>query len=391
MMNLPTWPHFEADEISAVSNVLSSGKINYWTGEIGKKFEKEFANSFGCSYGIALANGTLALEAALQSLGIGPGDDVVVPCRTFIATASCVVARGARPIVADIDPISQTITAKNILEVLTPNTKAVIPVHLAGWPCEMDAILEVAKQYNLKVVEDCAQAIGAKYKGRYVGSFGDVAAFSFCQDKIITTGGEGGMLITNNSEIWRKAWAYKDHGKNPDKAFVRESSAGFRWLHESFGSNWRMTEMQSAIGTLQLQKLSKWLEIRKKNATIFTECFKNIPSLRVTIPFEEIEHAYYKYYVFIRPEMLKDGWNRDAILKEIINLGIPCGSGGCGELYLEKAFVNANLAPPDRFPVAKSLSETSLMLVVHPTLNEEHIHYMCDCIKSVMLKATKGT
>lgn len=262
------WPYYSADEINAVNAVLCSGKVNYWTGEECRQFEKEFASFCNCSYAIALANGTVALELALRALDIGSGDEVVVPSRTFVATASSVVNCGARPVFADVDRHSQNITADTIQKVLSSNTKAIIPVHLAGWPCDMDTILELAAKYKLKVIEDCAQAHGATYKGRPVGSLGDVAAFSFCQDKIISTGGEGGMLVTNNQDIWNKAWSFKDHGKSYDAIYNQTHPPGFRWLHRSFGSNLRMTEMQAAIGRMQLRKLPQWHKQRNLNAEV---------------------------------------------------------------------------------------------------------------------------
>lgn len=383
---LPTWPYFAEDEINEVVKVLKSGKINYWTGKECSLFEKEFADFVGTKYAISLANGTVALELALHALGIGPGDDVIVPSRTFIASASSVVAIGAQPIVADIDPISQNITAETISQVLTPNTKAIIVVHLAGWPCEMDAILKFAAKYKLKVIEDCAQAHGAEYRGKRVGSFGDTAAFSFCQDKIMTTGGEGGMFLTNDEEIWRRAWAYKDHGKNPSKVGSNISQAGFRWVHESFGTNFRMTEMQAAIGRVQLRKLPAWLIVRERNASLFYSQLQNISALDCVRPPSHIKHAYYKCYVFVKLDKLKDGWNRNRIVEELNVRGVPSACGSCGEIYLEKAFVDAGLQPKKRFPNAQKLSETSLVFLVHPTLQEKDIVWMSSVIREVFAR-----
>ena len=267
------WPYFARDEIEAARKVLESGKVNYWTGAEGRQFEKEFAEFVGCDYAVAVANGTVALELALYALGIGPGDEVVVPSRTFIASASCAVMRGAKPVVADIDPVSQNITAETIARVLSPRTKAIVAVHLAGWPCDMDPIKKLARDRGLYVIEDCAQAHGATYKGKKVGSLGDVAAFSFCQDKIMTTGGEGGMLTTSNREIWERAWSYKDHGKSYAEVYKKDHPPGFRWLHESFGTNWRLTEMQAAIGRVQLNKLPQWVEKRRINAAVLKRAF----------------------------------------------------------------------------------------------------------------------
>jgi len=381
------WPYFADEEIEVVERVLRSGKVNYWTGDEGRQFEKEFAEYVGSKHAIALANGSVALEAALKVLGVGPGDDVVTTSRTFIASASSAVMVGARPIFADVDRDSQNITAESIRMVLTPRTKAIIVVHLAGWPCEMDGILALARERNLKVVEDCAQAHGATYKGRPVGSIGDVAAFSFCQDKIITTAGEGGMVCTNSTELWEAMWALKDHGKSYDAVYNREHAPGFRWLHESFGTNWRLTEVQSAIGRISLKKLPEWSAIRRKYAQMLTEQFIGLPGLRVTVPPEYMDHAYYKYYAFVRPDELRDGWTRDRIIEEIKAKGVQCFNGSCSEIYLEKAFP-PEWRPENRHTIARELGETSLMFLVHPTLNEKEIAATCETVKKVMSVAT---
>src|SRR5215469_4989283 len=232
------WPSFEADEIEAVVGVLKSGKINYRTGEQGRLFEEEFAALAGCKHAVAVANGTVALELALCALGIGAGDEVIVPSRTFIASASCVVMRGAVPVIADVEATSGNLTAETIRPLLSAKTKAIIAVHLAGWPCDMDAIVALARDRGIKVIEDCAQAHGATYKGRPVGWLGDAGAFSFCQDKILSTGGEGGLITTDDERVWNMAWSFKDHGKSFDAVYNREHPPGFRWLHESFGTNW---------------------------------------------------------------------------------------------------------------------------------------------------------
>jgi dTDP-4-amino-4,6-dideoxygalactose transaminase len=380
------WPHFEPDEIEAVVRVLQSGKVNYWTGEEGRQFEKEFAAYAGCKYAVAVANGTVALEVALVALGVGPGDEVIVPSRTFVATASCVVMRGATPVMADVDACSQNLTAETVRPLITPRTKAIIVVHLAGWPCDMDPLLTLARQHGLRIVEDCAQAPGASYNGRPLGSLGDVAAFSFCQDKIMTTCGEGGMVTTNDENIWRLVWSFKDHGKDYDAVYHRQHSPGFRWLHESFGTNWRMTESQSAIGRILLRKLPQLVQTRRNHAAILTRAFQQHPALRVTEPPDHLVHSYYKYYVFVRPEELSVGWTRDRIIAAIAAEGIPCFSGSCSEIYLEKAFT-PKLRPSERLPVARRLGETSLMFLVHSTLSEHDMADTCQAVAKVMNSA----
>ena len=381
------WPFFDADEIEAVTRVLRSGKVNYWTGEECRRFEEEYARHLGVNYAISLANGTVALELALIALGIGEGDEVITTSRTFIASASCVVRVGATPVIADVDRDSQNITADTIRPLITSRTRAIIAVHLAGWPCDMDSIIDLARSHGLKVIEDCAQATGATYKGRAVGSLGDVAAFSFCQDKIITTGGEGGLLATNISEVWETAWAFKDHGKSYNALYCREHKPGFRWLHESFGTNWRMTELQATIGRVALRKLPDWVSTRRRNAEYLTSQLAASGALRIPVPPEDVAHAYYKYYVFVRPERLRPGWSRDRIMEEIFRAGVPCFSGSCSEIYLEKAFTNRGWLVPRR-SIAHELGATSLMFLVHPTLSESAVQLTAATVQNVLQLAT---
>lgn len=390
-MQYPTlyaWPQYEEDEIAAATRVLESGKANYWTGEEARNFEREFAATVGCLHGIALANGSLALDLALRSLDIGCGDEVIVTPRSFIASASCIVLAGARPVFADVDPDSQNITAETVQRALTPKTKAILCVHLAGWPCDMDPLLDLAARNGLWIVEDCAQAHGALYKGRPVGSLGHVAAWSFCQDKILSTGGEGGMLTTNDPSIRERAWSFKDHGKSRRAVHQQSGHPGFKWLHEGFGTNYRLTEMQAAIGRVQLTKLHKWIERRNANAGYITQRLRDIRGLRIPEPRNSIYHAYYRYYAFVRPERLKQGRGRNSLLKAFAQEGLPCGSGICPEIYREKAFLRACLAPESRLPVARELGETSLMFFVHPRIAHSDLESACDTIRGVLLRAS---
>lgn len=387
MLNSPfsPWPSFTEEEAESAKSILLSNKVNYWTGDEGKQFEKEFAKYTDCKFALALANGTVALELALHALKIGAGDEVIVTPRTFLASASAIVMLGATPVFAEIDASSQNITADTIQSVITPKTKAIIAVHLAGWPCDMSPIMDLADKHGIKVIEDCAQAHGAKYKGQSVGSLGHVAAWSFCQDKIMTTGGEGGMVTTNDEALWKIMWSFKDHGKSYDTVFNKAHPPGFRWLHETFGTNWRLTEMQSAIGRIQTKRMPHWHQSRTHNAKQILDCCDSFPTLlRVPRPPSEVEHAWYKCYVFVRIENLPDGWTRDKIIKEINDGGVPCFSGSCSEIYLEKAFDNTDFRPKTRLPIAKELGETSLMFLVHPTLISNEMDKTCDVITSVM-------
>jgi dTDP-4-amino-4,6-dideoxygalactose transaminase len=375
VLNTPSspWPSFTTDEADAVRRVLLSNKVNYWTGTEGREFEKEFATWVSTSHAVALGNGTLALDVALKALGIGPGDEVIVTPRTFIASVSCVVSAGATPVFADVDAASGNLSAATIERVITPRTRAVIAVHLAGWPCDMDPIMALADRHGFKVVEDCAQAHGARYKGRSVGSIGHIGAWSFCQDKIMTTGGEGGMVTTDDPALWRAMWEYKDHGKSYEAVYERSHPPGFRWLHESFGTNWRMLEMQSVLGRIQLTHMSDWTARRTRHAEAILSAARAQTVARVPALPEGSVHAYYKAYVYIDRERLAPGWSRDRIVESIAALGVPCFQGSCSEVYLEKAFDGTGWRPAERLPVARELGETSVMFLVHPTLTDEEI------------------
>ncbi|WKT73391.1 DegT/DnrJ/EryC1/StrS family aminotransferase [Acinetobacter variabilis] len=378
------WPSFTQEEADAVSQVLLSNKVNYWTGQECREFEKEFAQFAGTQYAVALANGTVALDVALKALGIGAGDDVIVTSRTFLASASSIVTAGANPIFADVEMDSQNISRRTIEAVLTPNTKAIICVHLAGWMCDMDPIMQLAKEKGLYVIEDCAQAHGAMYKGKSAGSIGHIGAWSFCQDKIMTTGGEGGMVTTNDENLWKKMWSYKDHGKNFDSIYNKQHPPGFRWLHDSFGTNWRMMEMQAVIGRIQLKKMSEWTAQRNANMEKIYAVFADSPYFTVHRPSDDYVHAAYKCYVQVNTDALPEGWSRDRIMNEINAEGVPCFSGSCSEVYLEHAFDDTPWRPKERLKNAQKLGETSLMFLVHPTLTENNIQTTKDVIQQVI-------
>ncbi|WP_350634998.1 DegT/DnrJ/EryC1/StrS aminotransferase family protein [Pseudoalteromonas sp. GW168-MNA-CIBAN-0100] len=391
MLNTPfsPWPSFTQQEADAVSRVILSNKVNYWTGTEGREFEKEFATWADSEYAIALGNGTLALDLALKALDVGADDEVITTPRTFLASASSIVTAGAAPVFADVDLNSQAITAASIKAVLTPKTKAVIVVHLAGMPAEMDDIMLLSKEHGFYVIEDCAQAHGAKYKGKSVGSIGHVGAWSFCQDKVMTTGGEGGMVTTNSKELWSTMWSYKDHGKSFDAIYNREHPPGFRWLHESFGTNWRMTEMQAVLGRIQLTRMSDWTAKRQAYGAQLDEAASGFSSIRLVSVPGHSEHAEYKHYMFVKPEQLAKNWNRDRIVNAIVERGVPCFQGSCSEVYLEKAFDNTPWRPEKRLPNAVELGETSIMFLVHPTLTEAEIAKTTQVIKEVFSLATK--
>jgi dTDP-4-amino-4,6-dideoxygalactose transaminase len=406
--SLLKWPSFSSEEAEAVQRVLLSNKVNYWTGQESRLFENEFAKWSGSKYAIALANGTLALDVALKALNIQEGDEVIVTPRTFIASISCVVNIGAIPVFADIDLNSGNISPETIAQAITPKTRAIICVHLAGWPCDMDGIMALANIHGIKVIEDCAQAHGALYKGKSVGTIGHIGAWSFCQDKIMTTGGEGGMVTTNDKSLWCAMWAYKDHGKSYEAVYERKHPPGYRWLHESFGTNARMMEIQAVIGRIQLKRMAEWTLQRNLNSEILTkelECFLGpngllrIPTFACNIECSrsakkcqtkesgQCRHAFYKYYVYLNIQKIGQGWNKERIIETINKAGIPCNSGSCSEVYLEKAFESSKLKPTLRLSNAQSIGESAIMFYVHPTISEKEMHLAGSIIRQILTRA----
>lgn len=388
---MPTWPAPGETEVAAVSAVVASGRLNYHAGTEGASLEAEYAAALDRRHAVAVANGTLALELALRAFEIGPGDDVVVPARTFIATASAVVAVGATPVVADIDPVSNNMTAFTLAQAMTERTRAVIPVHVGGWPVDMPDLMRVAAERDLIVIEDCAQAHGGSFGGRPLGSFGHAAAFSFCQDKIISAG-EGGLLVLDDDAAFERAWAYKDHGKSLAKLSDPEFMSGptsYKWLHDSFGSNWRMPEMCSALVRVGLAKLPEWHAARTRNARRLSAALACLPALSVPMVAEDAAHAYYRLYAAVDTAALAEGWDRDRIARAIAAEGVPVQYGVCAELYREGAFFAAGIAPSDPLPGAAHAHATSLAFYVHPTLSESDIDDTAAAVRSVFEAATR--
>ncbi|WP_230279608.1 DegT/DnrJ/EryC1/StrS aminotransferase family protein [Croceicoccus sp. Ery15] len=388
------WPSFTDEEADAVAAVLRSNRVNYWTGSECRSFESEFATWVGTEHAIAVANGTVALDLALHGLKIGSAnggaadDEVIVTPRTFIASVSSVVNAGAVPVFADVEPESGNISAATIAPVLSARTRGIAVVHLAGWPADMDPIMAMASAHDIKVIEDCAQAHGARYRGRSVGSIGHVGAWSFCQDKIMTTGGEGGMVTTSDKDVWERMWAFKDHGKSWSAVYEREHPPGFRWLHEGFGTNWRMMEMQAVIGRIQMRRIADWTHRRTIIANRFREALEQYSmAVRSPWPDRDITHGVYRFYSYVRPDGLKPGWTRDHIVAEVVARGCPLFQGTCSEVYLEKAFSGTGWRPQPRLPVAKELGENSLMFLTHPNLTDNEIDQMIKVVTSVIEEA----
>jgi dTDP-4-amino-4,6-dideoxygalactose transaminase len=286
--------------------------------------------------------------------------------------------------VVDIDPISGNLCPEAVSRAISERTRAIIPVHMAGWPCDMDELIRLSERNGIHLIEDCSQAHGATYGGRPVGSFGTCSAFSFCQDKIMTTGGEGGIFVTDDREIWRRAWEYKDHGKSWDAVFNQHHAPGFRWLHESFGTNWRMTEMQAAIGRIQLRKLPAWSNSRQNNALFLANNLKKVQGITLSMPASNVRHAWYKFYCMLEPERLQPAWDYQRVIEAINAEGIPCLSGSCYEIYKEKAFIDAGYGPPQALKNASFMASRSLMFLVHPTLGTQDMVDTVTAVEKVM-------
>lgn len=374
MQRAQTWPVFDDEQIAAVTAVLRSGKVNAWTGPDVRAFETEFAAHNGTAHAIAMANGSLTLDAALRALDLQPGDEVIVSPRSFVVSASCVLLAGGRPVFADIDRDSGNITPDTIAAQITPRTRGIIPVHLAGWPCDMAGIMDLADRHGLWVIEDCAQSHGARIDGELLGGFGTVGSYSFCQDKIMSTGGEGGMIVTNDDALFDRIWSFKDHGKDRALVFAPNPAPGFRWLHAAGpGTNLRMPGPQAAIGRVQLRRLPEWHAARAANAARLARALAQSPALRIPMPDDGITHAWYRFYAYIRPEALAPGWDRDRILAEVTARGLPIFSGSCSEIYLEDIFAAPGNRPAEPLPNARELGQTSLAFLVDPSWTEDEL------------------
>jgi dTDP-4-amino-4,6-dideoxygalactose transaminase len=382
------WPAFDEEDISAATDVLRSGNVNYWGGSHGRGFEHEFAHAVGSTYAVALSSGTVALEHALHAIDIGQGDEVIIPAAASMGVAGAVVSCGARPVIADVDIHTQCLTTETVSALLSAQTKAVIAVHFAGHTAEMTSLRKLTNDHGIRLVEDCGQAHGARYFAKSAGSLGDIAVWSFCRDAIMTTGGEGGAITTSDLKLWRRCWERKDQGKSVIAVQSRRHSNGFRWLHETFGTNARMTEIQAAIGRVQLRKLDTWVEKRRANAGTLLMALRQQPAIRVEDPPAHVGHAYYKFYAHVRTERLTGCWNRDRLVAAINAEGIPCEHGDYTEIYREPAF-DSIVGTPATLPAAAALGRTSMTLPVHPNLDESDMADTVAAVKKVLREATK--
>jgi len=396
-MNL-SYPYFNVSTLKRVQQVLKSGRVNYWTGKECKEFEKEFSKYIGNKYSVTLSNGSVALELALKALNLKKGDEIIVSPRSFVISASCVLNLGLKPVFADID-YNGNLSIEGIKKVFKKNIRAIILVHLNGLSCDLDPILKFVKRKKLFLIEDCSQAHGAIYKGKKVGCFGDISTWSFCQDKIISTGGEGGMISTNNKKLWLKIWSMKDHGKNYKNAILKKKNIGFKWLHDDFGSNYRMTEVQAVIGREQLKLLDKQIKKRNLIADLYLNGLKSYyqqykvlkkPDFKCkTCSFKHIQkkcnqctHAFYRLNLFIN----KNKINQKKLLEKLIKNKINCGVGSCPEIYREKIFNKLKFYPKKRLLKARLLGETSIMFPINPQRKLNEVIKEIKKIKQILQK-----
>jgi len=345
------WPRFDDATINAVVEVLKSGKVNYWTGPKGMEFEKRFARWQGSRYAVSVATGTAALHVSLSALGIGPGDEVIVPSYTFIATSFSVVQAGAIPRFADVNLDDHCISLESAERLVNERTRAIIPVHLYGNVCDLDRVVAFAKKHNLLVIEDNAEAYGGEYKGKKTGTIGRMAAASFCQNKTFTTGGEGGMVTTDDEDLAWKARSFRDHGYDvKERLNLLELEQKLPYIHNMVGFNFRMTEMQSAIGLSELDRIDTWnFPARRRNAYILINRLKKHPQV--------------KYFPVDTPER-RNGWYVLAFSLDIENMkcdiaefvkaagaeGVPCWKVFWPQCHTENAFTGKNAFGRSGFP-----------------------------------------
>lgn len=393
---LPAWPQYD-EEIEAAVQVLRSGKHARQSGSYVALFEEAFASYFGVKYAIATSSGTAAIHVALAALGIGPGDDVINTAHCFIGTATPVVHCGAVPIFADIDSKTFNIDPASVREKITPYTKAIVPVHLNGCPADLERLQEIARQNHLYIVEDAAQAHGATYNGKFVGTFGEMGCFSFWEDKIISTAGEGGMIITNDEQLAQRAKMIHHHGElRKDGDYYKGERLYF---HPFLGYNFRMTEVQGAIGLVQLKKLPQYIAMRRKNAHRLTQLICEIEGVLPPYEPENVTHVYYKYILTLDRKVLKTP--AIEIAKAISAEGIPATRRYPTPLHQQPIFVEkrgfGNTSAPftkpwypghvtygSGLPVAESLPNDLIMIRMNPLLSEEDLGDIALAIQKVI-------
>lgn len=404
--DFPMWPSFEESTIAKAMEPLRSGRVNYWTGPVGQQFEKKWAAWIGAGNAISVSNGTAALHTAIAALDIGPGDEVICPSYSFIASSFCILQAGALPVFADVTE-DHTIDPKGIESLITEKTKAIIVVHLYGVICDMDAIMAIAKKHGLKVVEDCAQCFGGVYKGKKAGTIGDVGCFSFCQSKHFTTGGEGGMVVTSDDDLAWECRSFRDHGYDvKERMNLLELEGKLMYIHKRVGFNFRMTEMQSVIGICELERFDSWnLPNRKRNGKMFIEALKDHPLvLHSPVDTEERQNAFWWAPFVLDVDKLKCDIKQ--FIKAVGAEGVPVYSVLWPEMYKEKAYIERNGFGSLNYPFddpnareidygkvecrkAKWMTDRTISFFTHPVYNEQHIQACIDAFKKVAAEYMK--
>lgn len=379
IISFNTWPTFTEKEIKVANKVIASGKVNYWTGIYCKKFELNFKKKFGLKHTISVANGSLALDAAVNVLNLKKNDEVIVTPRSYVSSASCVQKTSAKIRFVDVDLNTQNISIDEIKKNINSNTRLIICVHLAGWPCDIEKIKKIIGKRNIRIIEDCSQAHGAMINGKYAGSMGDISVWSFCNDKIISTLGEGGMISCKSDNLFKKIWAYKDCGKNLDKVLKKNKNNLFKWIHDFDGTNLRMTEIQAAVGNVQLEMLDNMIRKRSKNSSLIWKNILKSENIFAPIIPKNILHAGYRCYLFA-----KNKNTRNRFITHLNKNGIDANQGSCPEIYREKRFSRYN-----NYKVlknAKKLGDISVSLPSHHLIDKKGINFLINQINKFIIK-----
>ena len=368
------WPKYSKFEIAEASKVIKSGKVNYWTGSKCTEFEELYKKKFKLNYAISVANGSVALDAAVSVLNLTSKDEVIVTSRSYVSTASCLQSTKAKVIFADVDLNSQNISIQDLSKKISIRTKAIICTHLAGWPANILEIKKIINNKKIKIIEDCSQAHGARIQKKYVGSFGDIAVWSFCNDKIISTLGEGGMIACKDRILWKKLWAYKDCGKNYDKIFQKKKNNLFKWVHDYKGTNLRMTEVQAAVGIIQLKKLENMINKRKFNCDYIWKNIKKNNFIFVPKIDKDIFHSGYRCYLTTKNNKI-----RNNLIKYLNQFGIDANQGSCPEIYKERRFYNKQ-QKSIFLKNANKLGKISISLPSHHLISKKQLLHITSTI-----------
>jgi len=404
------WPNFDEKTIKAVENVLRSGKVNYWTGPKGMEFEKKFAEWQGSKYAISVATGTAALHVGLTAMGIGPGDEVIVPSYTFIASSFSIIQAGAIPRFADVNLDDHCISVESAEKLVNGRTRAIMPVHLYGNVCDMSKIKAFARKHKLLVIEDNAEAFGGSYMGKKTGTLGDIAGCSFCQNKTFTTGGEGGMVTTDNEEYAWTARSFRDHGYDvKQRLSLLELEQKLPYIHNMVGWNYRMTEMQSVIGLMELERMDNWnMPARQRNAHIIMDKIKDLPQV-LNMPIDTAERRNGWFVLAFSLDIDKMNCSIKQFVDAAVEEGAVVWKVFWPQCHVEQAFQKHNSFGKSGFPFkskeyttpssadytkidvpnARWHEEHTFTCFAYPTYTVENCEQIGDALRKVILAYSK--